>query len=216
MSTDDSSGQSVNPPDVAARLDRIEATLAIQQLAFGYALAVDARDLDALVGLYVDDVRVGGGSQGRAALRAVFDASLRQFTTSAHHVTNHLIEFLGPEDAIGLVGCRIEHEVGDAWVTASLLYHDRYVRRRGAWLFRGRVQTRLYATAADDPPIGPAKVRWPGAAPAESGFHDALPAWAEFWRHETGPGWDGEGADRMVSRLRRGTGLPPPPSYIFK
>lgn len=205
--------------DLEARIARIEAIEAIRQLAYGYALAVDARDLDALVGLYVPDIRVGGGREGRAALRETFDAALRQFTTSAHHVTNHLIELLGEEDAIGLVSCRIEHEVGDHWVTASLLYHDRYARRGDEWLLRGRVQTRLYATSHDDPPVGAKKVRWPGAEPAESGFYDALPSWGEFWDEEGeggGEAWDGEGASRLVSRLRRGTRLPPPPRYIFK
>ncbi|WP_380926108.1 nuclear transport factor 2 family protein [Sphingomonas leidyi] len=200
--------------DSEARLDRLEAIEAIRQLAYGYALAVDARDLDAVTGLYVDGIRVGA-NQGREALRAVFDASLRQFSASAHHVTNHLIEFLDADTAIGLVSCRIEHEVGNAWVTASLLYHDRYVRRGGVWLFRGRVQTRLYATAHDDPPVGVAKLRWPGAAAAETGFHDALPSWAEFWGGDRTV-WEGEAAGDLVSRLRRGTGLPPPPRYQFK
>lgn len=201
--------------DLAARIDRLEAAEAIRQIAYGYALAVDARDLDAIVSLYVDDVRVGGGQQGRAALRAIFDQSLRQFTASVHHVTNHLIEFLDADNAIGLVGCRIEHEVGDQWVTASLLYHDRYVRRAKHWMLRGRVQTRLYATAHGDPPVGPAKVRWPGSAPAESGYHATLPSWAAFWSGDTRPVWAGEGADHLVSRLRGTTALPPPPRYIF-
>jgi len=200
--------------ELEARLDRFEALEAIRQLAFGYAVAIDARDLEALVNLYVDDVRVGD-AQGREALKAAFDAALRQFTCSAHHVSNHLIEMLGPEDAIGLVGCRIEHEVGEHWVTASLLYHDRYVRRGGTWLFRGRVQSRLYATAHGDPPIGAAKVRWPGAAPAVSGYHDALPSWREFWDGVPGPDWTGARVDRLVSRLRRTHRLPPPPRYIF-
>jgi len=47
-------------------------------------------------------------------------------------------------------------------------------------------------------------------------FYQALPSWEEFWSGERGPEWSGEGADRLVSRLRRGTGLPPPPTYIFK
>jgi ketosteroid isomerase-like protein len=205
----------VSEHSLSERLDRLESIEGIRQLAYGYALAVDARDIDAVVALYVDDIRVGGGRQGRAALRAVFDASLRQFTASAHHVTNHLMEFLGPDDAIGLVSCRIEHEVDGSWVTASLLYHDRYVRRGGIWLIRGRVQTRLYATAHDDPPVGPKKVRWPGAQPMESGFHDALPAWAEFWNDREMPPREMEGTQKLVTRLRRGTGLPPPPAYIF-
>ena len=78
------------------------------------------------------------------------------------------------------------------------------------------MQARLYATAQDDPPIGAAKVRWPGAEPAESGFHDALPVWAEFWEGREGEIWAGQGGDRLVSRLRRGEKLPPPPRYLFK
>lgn len=213
--------------ELLARLERLEACEAIRQLAYGYALAVDARDLDAIVGLYVPDIRVGGGREGRAALREVFDASLRQFAASVHHVTNHLIEFLGPDDATGLVSCRIEHEVGTEndgpgnvgtgqWVTASLLYHDRYVRRDGTWLLRGRVQSRLYATAHDDPPVGPAKLRWPGAAPAETGFHDTLPAWARFWANAPAEPRDAAGTEGLVTRLRGGSSLPPPPRYLFK
>lgn len=201
--------------EMAGRLDRVESTEAILQLAYGYALAVDARDLDAIVALYVDDVRVGEGRSGRDALRATFDASLRQFTASAHHVTNHLIEFLGEDDATGLVSCRVEHEVGDTWVTASLVYHDRYVRRNGHWLLRGRVQTRLYATAHDDPPIGPDRLRWPGAQPADSGFHETLPAWSAFWQGKSLGEREGEGTDGLVTRLRGGTKLPSPPAYLF-
>ena len=211
--------------DLAARLDRVEATEAIRQLAAHYALAVDMRDLDALVALYVADIRTGDGT-GRAALRAIFDQSLRQFTTSAHLVSNHVIEFLGPDDALGLVNCRIEHEVGGSWVTAVLLYHDRYQRRNGCWYFRGRVQQRLYATAETDPPVGPNKVRWPGAEATDGHYHDAFASWARFWRAEPGQApaeapanVDTElgegGADRFISRLRGGTALPKPPRYIF-
>lgn len=199
---------------LAQRIDRLEASEAIRQLVYAYALAVDARDLDALVNLYVEDIRTLEG-QGRSALRRIFDASLRQFTTSIHHVTNHLIQFLGPDDAIGLANCRIEHEVGDQWVTASLLYHDRYMRRDGHWLFRGRVQRRLYATGQDDPPVGPLKMRWPGGESAESPYYDALPSWTRFWTGDEAVEAVGVGADKMVSRLRGTVRLPAPPHYIL-
>jgi len=97
-----------------------------------------------------------------------------------------------------------------------LLYHDRYARRDGKWLFRGRVQTRLYASAQDDPPVGPAKMRWPGTQPVETGFYAPLPSWGEFWDGNVAPEWNGQGADMLVSRLRRGIRLPPPPRYLFK
>ena len=42
--------------DLAARIDRLESLAEIQQLPIRYALAVDGRDLDAWVNLFVVDV----------------------------------------------------------------------------------------------------------------------------------------------------------------
>jgi len=50
-------------------VQRLIATDQIRQLASRYAVAMDARDLDALVALFVDDVRVGRNAQGRAECR---------------------------------------------------------------------------------------------------------------------------------------------------
>src|SRR6185436_19259976 len=58
-------------------VDRLLAYEEIRQLAARYAVATDARDLDALVALFVDDVRVGRELRGRDALKAFFDQSLR-------------------------------------------------------------------------------------------------------------------------------------------
>ena len=54
-------------------LDRLLAYEEIRQLAARYALALDSRNLDDLVALFVDDVQVGRETFGRAALRAEFD-----------------------------------------------------------------------------------------------------------------------------------------------
>lgn len=51
----------------ADRLDRVESSLAIAQLPSRYAMALDARDLDTLVALFVDDV--DAGAEGAAATR---------------------------------------------------------------------------------------------------------------------------------------------------
>ena len=47
--------------DLRARIERIEATEQIRQLAARYALALDSRDVDALVALFVPDVTTGDG-----------------------------------------------------------------------------------------------------------------------------------------------------------
>jgi hypothetical protein len=201
--------------DLAARVDRLESIEQIRRLAAAYAVAVDARDLDALVALYVEDIRVGPEKQGRAALKEIFSRSLRQFTTSAHLLGGHVIEFVDADNALGLVYSRMEHEVGVKWVSSINLYHDRYQRRGARWYFRGRIPGRIYATAEDDPPVGQNKIRWPGAEPAEANFHDALPSWAEFWGGVEGQAAADDVADHFVTRLRRTTSLPPPPRFIF-
>ena len=60
-------------PDVA----RLLAYEEIRQLAARYAVATDARDLDTLVSLFVEDVRVGKELGGRDALKEFFTESLR-------------------------------------------------------------------------------------------------------------------------------------------
>ena len=70
--------------DLAARIDRLESIESIRQLAAKYSLALDMRDGDAWVGLFPQDVRVGNGETGRAALRRWFDDTMRrQFSGTA-------------------------------------------------------------------------------------------------------------------------------------
>jgi hypothetical protein len=51
--------------DLARRVERLEAREEIRQLVARYALALDQRDLDALCGLFPEDVRVGRDGRGR-------------------------------------------------------------------------------------------------------------------------------------------------------
>src|SRR5438034_7596342 len=104
---------------IEARLARVEAQLAIQQLAFRYALAVDARDLDAWVDCFHPDVDAGRAGRGREALRRRITPLLRTFHRSVHHITGHRIELHGPTEATGTVYCRAEHEVDDRWIVMA-------------------------------------------------------------------------------------------------
>src|SRR2546421_374171 len=81
---------------------------AIRQLAARYALAVDSRDLDALVELFVPDVDCGRWGTGRPALRSFFASVLERFHRSVHLVAGHVIDLRGAE-ASGVVYCRAEH-----------------------------------------------------------------------------------------------------------
>ena len=78
-------------PDEAllARIDRLESLDEIRQLAAKYSLALDMRDLDAMVNLFPEDVRVGKDKVGRAHFKQWMDETLRvQFTGTSHHQRN--------------------------------------------------------------------------------------------------------------------------------
>jgi ketosteroid isomerase-like protein len=167
--------------DLARRIDRLESIEQIRQLVSKYALAIDMRDLDALVNLYVEDVRIDKNVSGRHPLKQSFVKVVRAFKASVHHVGNQIVEFDDPDNAHGLVYCRCEHEVEDKWVPVYLYYLDRYARVDGVWYFKRRVPCELYGTDMLDRPVGPQKLRWPNHAPAEGTWHSYFPSWAEFW-----------------------------------
>ena len=91
---------------LAGRIERIEAHLAIQQLAIRYAMAVDARDLDARVGCFRPDVDMGRHGTGREALRRYIDPMVRRFYRSVHQICGHRIELADPDPAAGRPGHR--------------------------------------------------------------------------------------------------------------
>ena len=166
----------------AARLDRLESIEAIRQLAGKYSLSLDMRDLDAHVNLFAPDIRVGRKGTGRAALKAWVDDTLReQFTGTSHHVGQHIIEFIDPDHAVGVVYSKNEHETGPEWVIMQMLYWDDYARIDGQWYFRRRLPCYWYATDLNKPPIGERKMRWPGREPYAGTFHDLFPSWQAFW-----------------------------------
>ena len=107
--------------NLSARLDRIESTLAIQQLPIRYALAVDGRDIETWLSLFVPDVDCGRHGTGRKALRATIEPALRGFYRSIHFICGHSIEFADADSAHGHVYCRAEHEDGRDQVAGT---HD--------------------------------------------------------------------------------------------
>lgn len=134
--------------DLVVRLEAAEARLAIGQLVARYALALDARDIDTMVGLFVADVDAGGDwGVGRDALKAYFSSpgSLAGFYRSSHQVAGHVIELTGAERARGVVHCRAEHESGSRWGIMVMNYQDDYERHDGRWYFRRRRLQPLYA-----------------------------------------------------------------------
>ena len=170
------------------RLDRLESIEEIRQLAAKYSLSLDMRDIDAHVGLFAEDVRVGKGKTGRQHLKSWVDSTLRdQFTGTSHHLGQHIIEFIDADHAVGVVYSKNEHETGPEWVIMQMLYWDDYERINGRWYFRRRLPCYWYATDLNKPPIGDMKMRWPGREPYEGTFHSLFPSWKNFWLERPDP-----------------------------
>ena len=78
------------------------------------------RDLDAMVNLFPEDVRVGKDKVGRAHFKQWMDETLRvQFTGTSHHIGNHIIEFEDPDSAVGVVYSKMSMKPPRKTVAAS-------------------------------------------------------------------------------------------------
>ncbi|BBY76729.1 hypothetical protein MPRF_36280 [Mycolicibacterium parafortuitum] len=202
-----------SPAALIARLQRLEALDEIRQLAAKYAVALDMRDLDSLVNLFVDDVAVPGHDHGRPALRRWYDRELRHgLLGSAHGVHGHVIDVHDTHHATGLVYSRNDLETSSAWVIELLAYLDTYECRYGRWYFVRRKPLFWYESDITDPPLGPEKMRWPGTPAHDGGFHAAFPSWQEFHAAEPGrldaPVAAPAPIDDWIRTLRHGAPVP--------
>jgi len=197
--------------DILARLDRIESRDEIRQLISKYSLALDMRDMDAMANLFPEDVKVGDGRSGRRELRNWLDDTMRnQFDGTSHHVGSTIVEFVDPNNAIGIVYSKNEHECGSEWVIMQMMYYDRYERIDGRWYFRRRQPLYWYATDLNKPPVGSRKMRWPGREPYQGSFHELFPSWKEFWAR-SGPSDDALPApaplEGFIEAMRKGNNV---------
>jgi hypothetical protein len=164
---------------VLFRLNRVESIQAIQQLAARYAVAVDSRDVDSWVQLFIEDVNCGRHGKGRKVLREVIAGSLRTFYRSIHFVGNHQVDLIDANHATGIVYCRAEHEVGAQWIVVPVAYFDEYERRDGAWYFVRRREKHWYSVdQLERPPA--LSHRWPEGSKSASLPGD-FPTWSKFW-----------------------------------
>lgn len=177
--------------DLAARIDRLESLEAIRQLPIRYALAVDGRDLDAWVGLFVEDVNCGRRGSGRAVLRTIIEPAVRTFYRSIHQICGHHVELDDTDHAHGTVYCRAEHEDGGRWVVMAIAYFDTYARRDGAWYFVRRQEKHWYAADWEERPAAPF-TGW-AAHPQPPALPQDFASWNPFWA-----GTDGDTLARMT------------------
>jgi hypothetical protein len=154
-------------------VDDLLAREAIRDLVARYAVAIDSRDLDTLVSLFVD--------RGRDRLRADFEASLRGIGVSILQVGTHVIDLAGPDDATGVVYCTCEVQDGDRWVRQAILYRDTYRREDGAWRFVRRVHELWYGAEQPTNPLDQAPANWPASSTGLGTVPASWPSWGRFW-----------------------------------
>jgi ketosteroid isomerase-like protein len=162
-------------------LDRLAAYEAIRQQVARYAVAIDGRDIDTLVDLFVEDVHAGAFGNGRAALRRSFEISLRGIGVSILNVGTHVIDFVDDNDATGIVNCKGEIQDGTRWIHEAIVYEDQYRNVAGTWCFVRRHHRLFYGAEVGTNPLGLPSANGPerhegwGSVPAE------WDSWQRFW-----------------------------------
>jgi len=170
----------VRPMSNDLELQRLLALVSIGQLPSRYAFAVDSRNMDDVVALYVDDAtRPDMEGSGREALRDHFERVLHSFYRTMHQILGHQIDLVDADHATGKVYCRAEHEVGDKWVVATICYFDFYERRDGVWYFASRTPHLLYRHTLADKPSTP--FVWGRDRASLETIPGIFPSWAEYW-----------------------------------
>lgn len=144
-------------------------------------MALDARDLDGLVALFVDDVDAGAHGRGRDALREWFDVVLRRFYRSIHLVCGQQFDLVDADHATGSTYCRAEHEDGAGWFVITMRYDDLYERRDGRWFFVKRREHPWYSTDVTERP-NPDFIRWPPDVRLRDPMPHRMPTWRAFWQ----------------------------------
>jgi hypothetical protein len=173
--------------DIESRLDRLESVEGIHDITARYPIALDARDLDTLVGLFVDDVRASPGTpRGREPLKAHYERLCRGWGYTVHQVFQQAIDFESAEKAMGHVYCKAEHDIDGHFVVAMLRYLDRYERRDGRWFFRWRRTPMWYVTEVRDGPIGEHRIRWPNRPEAPADLPGGFESYRRFYDTSAG------------------------------
>jgi ketosteroid isomerase-like protein len=166
---------------IASKVDRLLAYEDIRGLAARYALAVDSRDLDTLVALFVDDVQVGRELRGREALRGSFDGSLRGIGVTILNVGTHVIDLVDEDHATGSVYCKGEIQDGDRWIHQAILYRDTYERRGKRWYFARRIHVLWYGAEVGVNPLSLPPANWPEHHDGLGTVPECWDTWREFW-----------------------------------
>jgi ketosteroid isomerase-like protein len=124
----------------------------LRDLVERYAMAVDARDIDAVVHLFTEDgvllSHLMPGTEesplerrGHEQLRRALEIGLARYRRTTHIIGGQVVELDGDE-AEGTTVCVAHHlhetDDGDELVVMAIRYHDRFTKKHGSWRFSER------------------------------------------------------------------------------
>jgi len=165
--------------DIAARLARVEARFAIQNLVVDYATFLDDRQWESLGQLFAIDAVFDSPNSttvGRAAIVENFQVKLAKYAWTLHDPHGHSIVIDDDTHARGTVIGYSELGKSDATLTTSIRYQDDYVLEDGKWRFARRNVLSLYGMTLADVAAGglmqDERKRWPGIAPERAELPD--------------------------------------------
>ena len=165
---------------------RLEARQQLSDLAANYCMVVDDRDIEALADLYTSDAELeaaAGKAAGREAIIAYYRERLSLFGPTYHYPHSQTVEFLGEDEATGIVNAHAELAIDGSMFIIALRYLDKYGREGGQWKFRERTIQTLYAVPLTELPDAfgsPLRKRWPGTEPEPCELPESLESWKKF------------------------------------
>jgi hypothetical protein len=144
------------------RVDRLWGVHEIRQLAYDYAYALDARDVELLRSLWAETPEPTElpAMDGHYVRGPEFDRWL-QMGASILFVGNHRIDFEDDDHASGTVYCFVQLEADGTFIDQSILYQDRYLRQGGHWLFESRTHLLWFGEKRERNPFQQAPANWP-------------------------------------------------------
>jgi len=155
----------------------------VRQLAYRYAYAFDSREVEALKTLWAEtDTPASAPEIDIHTVRHDFDQWLYGLGPTVLAVCNHIVDFdaADPDRATGVVYTLASIDMGEQYVEQAVLYHDRYVRRGGRWLFEARRHMLWFGEVQPSNPFRQEPANWPASPVGRGTLPDELPSYQRF------------------------------------
>jgi uncharacterized protein (TIGR02246 family) len=170
-----------------ARLEAVEAELAIRSLVARYAFVMDDRDVDAIPALFTRNARVTTGdgvmnSQGRDELVKLYEGRFAMLGATNHVVQGMDIAVDGPATAHGQIQSTAEVYRNGVHQVVALRYHDTYEKEDGAWRIATRHMLYFYYVPLDKHPgiLGTLQRNLTYAEPKDADFPEKTAGFVKY------------------------------------